>query len=135
MAQTLNELIKQTAPDCPPGLPERVFAAVGAASLRTYGRQRRLWAAISAASLAACAVTGWQAVSAIASSNFGSYASLIFSDGAVALASWKEAGMSLLETLPVAGIGLFLGCIALTLFVARMAVRSAERAHPFMAHA
>ncbi len=135
MTSSLKELIRTQTPATPSDLSARVFAKVQQTAMKTYKRQQRLWTVFSLASLAACALTGWQAASAIASSNFGSYVSLFFSDGAIALASWREAGMSLLETLPVAGIGFFLASIALTLFLARRAVQVSERSGILSAHA
>ena len=96
MTSSLKELIHKETPQVPAGLSARAFERVRATAFATYKRQQRLWTVFSLASFAACAVTGWQAASAIASSNFGSYVSLFFSDGAIALASWREAGMSLL---------------------------------------
>ena len=135
MPNTLNQLIQTQTEDCPKDLSSRVFAAVQNAALRSYTRQQRLWTVFSAVALITCAVTGWHAASAIASSNFGSYVSLFFSDGAIAFASWKEAGMSLLETLPIAGIGLFLGSIAVTLFIARKAFSAPRQSFLITAHA
>ena len=135
MTASLNELIKKETPAVPSDLSARVFASVQQAALGTYARQQRTWTIFSIVSLAACAATGWHAASAIASSNFGSYMSLFFSDGAIALASWKEAGLSILETLPIAGIGFFLGTVALTLSLARRAVQVSGRTSLTAVHA
>ena len=118
MTSSLKELIHKETPQVPAGLSARAFERVRATAFATYKRQQRLWTVFS-----------------LASSNFGSYVSLFFSDGAIALASWREAGMSLLETLPIAGIGFFLASIALTLFLARRAFQVGERSVVLSAHA
>ena len=135
MTHSLRELIQKETPVTPSDLSARAFDAVKRTALQSYARQQRLWTLFSIVSLVGCALTGWHAASALESSNFGSYVSLIFSDGSIMFASWREAGLSLLEALPVAGIGLFLASTTLTLYLARRAVRISERSQLIAAQA
>ncbi|MFZ5363925.1 MAG: hypothetical protein ACOZAG_00355 [Patescibacteria group bacterium] len=56
-------------------------------------------------------------------SGFSAFFSLIFSDTEIVLVYWKNFAQSLLETLPVAGLAVFLATIAVFLESLKMLVR------------
>ena len=88
-------------------------------------RQKIIWRSVFFVFLMVTVATGWHAFSSLSSSDFGNYFSLIFSDTNTALAVWKELSISILETLPIFGIGLFLASIYLLFWSARKyAIRS-----------
>lgn len=97
------------APCLPPaGLAEAVMARVATLERRSRLLRSSLFGAATLAS-ALVAAAAWQAVGAeLARTGFYEYASLLASDGAGALAYWKELGLSLLESLPALALATLL---------------------------
>lgn len=60
----------------------------------------------------------------IMASTFYTYLSLLFSDGWIVMASWEDFIFSLIESAPISGMALFLGCFGAFLWTARIAARS-----------
>lgn len=83
---------------------------------RTEHVYRALFGALSLGSLALLIYTGISVVRAMGQSGFGQYISLIFSDGGVVIAYWKELMWALAESIPVFSTVLWLSAIALFLW-------------------
>lgn len=62
--------------------------------------------------------------SELAESGFGSYASLILSDGAMLTAFWKEFGLTLLESFPILGVTMLCAAVLLSLSMLRLATKN-----------
>ncbi|MFA6550004.1 MAG: hypothetical protein WCT36_01450 [Candidatus Gracilibacteria bacterium] len=61
-------------------------------------------------------------------SGFYHYASLIFSDFEIVLANWKEFGLSLLESLPIAEISIFLAVLLALLLSLKFVAENVKNA-------
>jgi hypothetical protein len=86
----------------------KIFDAVDKKQVYEIKKQKILWSVTSVLLFTLTIITGWHAASAIASSNIGNYISIIFSDTSQAFILWKEITISIVESLPIIGIGLFL---------------------------
>ena len=100
-------------------LISKIFAAIEKSKKSEEYKQKILWSISSAVFLIATIATGWHAISSLISSDTGSYISLIFSDTSSALSIWKELSISIVESLPIIGIGLFLASIYLLFWSAK----------------
>lgn len=94
--------------------------------------QMRLWRvrtfALAAAGAAVLLVPVIHSlIIAFGNSHFGSYVSLLFSDGAIALSYWKTLGTSLVESLPVLNIAYTLTLIGILLWSVRAMIRFMEK--------
>jgi|GEM_PF-1333728 len=120
MEHNLSQLLKQ-ADDValPSGLMRGILVRLEKEAASFERSQRRLWGTVSALSLAAFLASSWYAVTAFSTSNFGSYFSLIFSDGGSIALWWRELGLSLVESLPLLSLGVFLASICAVLWSAR----------------
>jgi hypothetical protein len=110
------------------GLLQQVLFAV-----QEKQRMSRLWrfrtaVVLGIASIAALVPAGIALADAFATSHFGAYASLVFSDSAVAVSYWKEIGLSLLESLPVMTLAITLALVGLLLYSVRAMVRALHAA-------
>jgi len=74
---------------------------------------RGIFGFLSVASLVGAVFASINMVRAISQSGFGQYVSLVFSDGGVVMSYWKEFLFSLMESMPIMGVVLCLGAIAL----------------------
>lgn len=106
------------------GLFEQVVTGIQAK--RQVARLWRMRISVTAglASLAGLVPALISVVRSFATSNFGVYMSLIFSDTAIALSHWKAIGLSLLESVPAAGIAVTLGLVGIAVWSVRNAIRS-----------
>ena len=100
-------------------LLNRVFVQIEKAQAKKIRQQKTIWSIVSSVFFVTVILTGWHAVSSIASSNLSDYLSLIFSDTSSAFLIWKELGISIIDSLPIIGIGLFLASIYLLFWSAR----------------
>ncbi len=66
---------------------------------------------------------------ALVESSFGPYLSLIFSDPGMVLKYWDSFLFSIFESMPGAGIALFLAALALLLLLIKLASSSLEKFH------
>ena len=97
----------------------KVFSNIDKERAKAIKTQKIIWSASSVVFLFVTIVTGWHAVSSIISSDTGSYISLVFSDTGSAITLWREITISIVESLPIIGIGLFLASIYLLFWSAR----------------
>ena len=100
-------------------LLEKIFSNIDKERAKAIRTQKILWSSTSFAFLIITIITGWHAVSGIIYSDTGSYLSLVFSDTSQALTIWKELAMSIVESLPIIGIGLFLASVYLLFWSTR----------------
>src|SRR4051794_9042250 len=105
MPKSLVELFQDES-RIPEGLPERIFALLEKRDGIRARNSKIAWGASSLCLLAIAAASGWNAAHSIGLSNFQSYASLLFSDTGTVITYWRELGISLMESLPLVGIGL-----------------------------
>lgn len=91
----------------------RVFENFEKQKVSIIKRQKLSWQIASMVFLIITVLTGWHMVSAIITSNSLAYLSILFTDTNIALSMWKEISISIVETLPIIGIGLFLASIYL----------------------
>jgi hypothetical protein len=92
----------------PESLRERVLLAIEHAQARQARNWRIAWGTAAGLSFSTFAFSIWYAAKVASVSGFTSYLSIIFSDSASALGLWKELGLSLIESLPVVGLGILL---------------------------
>ena len=97
----------------------KVFSNIDKERAKAIKTQKVIWSASSVVFLFVTIVTGWHAVSSIISSDTGSYISLVFSDTGSAITLWRQITISIVESLPIIGIGLFLASIYLLFWSAR----------------
>ncbi len=100
-------------------LLERVVSGIKLEQNKIIRQQKILWRTTFFIFSLVTIATGIHAFSGIASSNFTDYASLIFSDTSAATSIWKELSISIVESLPVFSIGLFLASIYLLVWSAK----------------
>ena len=100
-------------------LLEKIFKNIEIERVRVIQKQKILWSSVSVSLFVITIITGWHAISGIISSDTGNYVSLIFSDTAQALSLWKEITYSIIESLPIIGIGLFLASVYLLFWSTR----------------
>ncbi len=98
----------------PAELETRVLRSIAREAERTDRRDRIVWGAFSGVSLGFFAWSMVYATDVFSKSSFGSYFSLIFSDFGSVAHLWRELGLSLLDSLPVAGVA---GVLASAIFV------------------
>ena len=92
----------------PKELLAKIFKNIDKERTRAIRTQKITWSLTSATLFVITIITGWHAISGIIYSDTGSYVSLIFSDTTSALSMWKDLSISIIESLPIIGIGLFL---------------------------
>jgi hypothetical protein len=102
-----------------PGLLQQVLFAVQHRQQASRLWRLRVAASIGIASIVALVPVGISLVHAFAASNFADYVSLLFSDTAIALSSWKVIGASLLESLPVLALTSTLALVGLLVYSLR----------------
>ena len=126
MEKNLSQLFNtEKSLETPDGLSERVFARIDLVAKATERKDQYIWGTFFVFSLAAFIGSGFYAWNAFKASNFGGYFSLIFSDTG-SLALWgRELGLSLIESVPIFGILIFLASIALVLWSIRKFSKSA----------
>ena len=100
-------------------LVARVFTRIESAQAKKIKTQKIIWMTTSFVFSCVVIFTGIRVVSGMISSNFGDYFSLIFSDTTTALSIWKELSISIIDSLPIIGIGLFLASIYLLFWSAK----------------
>jgi predicted anti-sigma-YlaC factor YlaD len=108
----------------PAGLFEHVVAKIQAKQHSSRLWTMRISLAVGLASIISLVPVTASLIRSFATSNFGIYASLIFSDTAVALSHWKDIGLSLLDSVPADSIALTVGLLVVALWSARAAFRS-----------
>lgn len=118
--KTLHDLFqKKSTIQTPENLLGQILARVNQEQKKKEHREQIAWGGIFLASLATFIASGAHAVTVIASSNFGSYVSLIFTDTSSILSIWKQASLSLIESLPFIELIVFLGSIAVVMWSIR----------------
>ncbi|MEI6316563.1 MAG: hypothetical protein WCO65_02450 [bacterium] len=100
-------------------LEARIFDCIKTAQAKKIRNQKIIWISVSCIFSFVVILTGIRAVTSIASSNVNDYLSLVFSDTASAFTVWKELSISIIESLPIIGIGLFLASIYLLFWSAK----------------
>lgn len=86
----------------------QIFEKIEKERTKIIHTQKIIWSSVSFVLFVATIITGWHAISGIIYSDTGNYLSLVFSDTAQALTLWRELSISIIESLPIIGIGLFL---------------------------
>ena len=99
--------------DTPEDLSTRIVARIEQVAQRADRQNRYIWGGVSILSFFFVLGSGWKAFGALATSDFGTYFSLIFSDTSAVLSLWKALILSLVDSLPVLEFGLLFGSIAL----------------------
>jgi len=97
----------------------RVFDTIERKQQQAIRTQKIIWSLSSVLFFAITIFTGWRAISSIISSDVGNYLSLVFSDTGIALTLWRSLVISIIESLPIIGIGFFLASIYLLFWSAR----------------
>lgn len=116
----LKQLFKNDERATPPlGLSNNIFRRIDEYAQKEDRRDRYFWGTFLALSLVAFIGSGVYAYHAFVASNFGSYLSVIFSDGGAAVSLWKELGLSLVESLPLLSILAILGSVTILLWTMR----------------
>lgn len=101
------------------GLLAAVFARIDSEARRSARRHLVVAGVTAVVSLMTLFAVVWQTILAFGQSSFIQYLSLLASDGSSILAFWGELGLSLLESLPLAGL---IGVFA-TLFLFMLALK------------
>ena len=122
--KTLQELFTKETGPIPYGMSERVFARIERAALVAERTKTYITWSFFIVSLSAFIGSCVYASQAFAHSNFGSYFSLIFSDLGTLGIVWKDLGLSLVESLPIVGIMIFLGSMGALLWSIRKLSRT-----------
>ncbi len=118
--KTLHDLFQNNSTtEAPSHLLEQVLFRVREEKNKTARREQIAWGGVLLASFAAFVASGIYATKVIASSNFGQYASLIFSDSSAAVTLWKQLILSLAESLPFIELIIFLSSIAIVMWSIR----------------
>jgi len=118
----------------PEGLELRIFARIGREARKAAVRAYIFIGAGIAACLGSLLFLGQALVSQASASSAMQYLSVLFSDTGVALASWKEISLSIIESVPAETIGLFLLALFAALFLLQsLAKMSGKRAPAFRA--
>lgn len=129
MRQDYEQLFRSLAPvEPPPRLSGNIFVGIGRRKRRAARIRLALQGTVSLASLVATVPAFRYAALEFSESGFHRYLSLLFSDGAVVLASWKEFAMSLAESLPLVGATLFLSSVFVLLWSLKLAAKNARTA-------
>ena len=105
------------------GLLERIVRAMHQRQEQSRLWRVRIFAGSAALSVVALVPVISNLVTALKASNFGTYVSLLFSDGGMFLAFWKEIGASLIESLPVIAVAGTLALLGVLLWSIRSMVR------------
>lgn len=79
---------------------------------------------VAAASSVAIIPSFQYATGEFSQSGFYEYLSLLFSDSGAVLASWREFTLSLIESLPITEIAIFLAAVFVFLVSAKLAIRN-----------
>ena len=116
MKKDLKQLFQADAAVTPRGIEERIYARISECAAKTEHREKIFWGIFFIGALASFIGSGVYAISEFSKSNFGSYFSIIFSDTGTVALFWRELGLSLIESLPIFGIALFLGSVSLALW-------------------
>ena len=109
--------------------PERLFAMV--MTRIAAAQQRRAWlrliteGLIGAVSALVLVTLIRSSLAVAASTGFSQYISLLFSDTAVVIGSWREYSLSLIDALPTYGIAGILTTLFMLLILIRAMVRDA----------
>lgn len=110
----------------PDGLFEEVLFAIQKRQQKDARERKYIWGILSLLSIAAVWTSGAYALRVFGSSSFGNYFSLIFSDLRSISPLWKELGLSLIESLPIVGIAIFLASVSAVLLSLRRFSRYAS---------
>jgi len=120
MPKNLHQLFKETDTAVAPSeFCEQVYVRIEHAAAKHVRDQKYLWGSFFIASLSAFIASCFYAFQTFAASSFGSYFSLIFSDTRSIGLVWKELGLSLIESLPIVGIGIFFVSMLAVLYCLR----------------
>jgi hypothetical protein len=103
---------------------ERIVMAIYEKQERMRLWRVRVFAGTVVLSVAALIPIVASLISALHSSNFGAYFSLIFSDSGVFLSAWKDIGVSLAESLPAITMAATLALLGILLWSLRSMIRS-----------
>jgi Na+/H+ antiporter NhaB len=118
--KTVNDLFKEHSQIAyPENLSGRVFLSIQKAAEKKNRQDQYAWGALFLTSLTIFVASAIHTTQVIASSSFGSYFSIIFSDSATALTLWKQITLSLIESLPFIEICIVFASIALVLWSIR----------------
>ena len=123
MDPRLQKMFASSAP-VPSGLESRIMVRVEKAARRRFFERAIAGSVASVAFAFILFVVGRETLSEIATSGFGQYLSLIWSNGGSVLADWRDFGWTIAESAPITGFALCLGTVGF--FVA--AVRWTGRA-------
>ena len=89
----------------------------------------RIFASSAFLSVAALVPVFINLIQAFKTSNFGVYFSLLFSDGGLFPAFWKELGIALVDSLPILAVAITLALIGILLWSLRGMVRFMNYQH------
>jgi hypothetical protein len=95
--------------EMPTGLEKRVMARVEKAVRRRFFERITAGGAVSVFFAVIFVVVGHDTLSEIATSGFGQYLSLVFSNGGVVMSDWRNFAWIIVESAPVTGLALCLG--------------------------
>ncbi|HET8575216.1 MAG TPA: hypothetical protein VFM02_03555 [Candidatus Paceibacterota bacterium] len=111
----------------PDGLTLRVVARIRREEHRRFRRKMLAFGIGSAAALGGTVFFGMRVFTLLSQSGFSQYFSLIFSDGPEMAMYWKELVLSLVESLPMLGIIVFLALLLASVWMAAGLIVNAQK--------
>ncbi|KKQ70851.1 MAG: hypothetical protein UT33_C0015G0019 [Candidatus Peregrinibacteria bacterium GW2011_GWC2_39_14] len=114
--------------DPPQNLYKNIFMKIARAQKRSALIKFILFGVVAIASLIEMIPVFQSVAQRFYQSGFYHYSSLIFSDFEIVLANWKEFGLSLLESLPVAEIAIFLAVFLVLLLSLKFVAENIKNA-------
>ena len=129
MTNELSRLLEKTNQEslARADLVPKILERIDAAKTAHIRQQKIIWSSISLVFFVCTIATGWNAYTRLASSDLGNYFSLAFSDTSFIVSAWREFVLSIIESLPIIGIGLFLTSTYLLFWSARKYTIKGER--------
>lgn len=129
MKEHLHTILAQLK--APESLYEAVRVRITALERRSARVRSALFGALSLVSLAALVPALQYAGQQFYASGFYDYFTLLFSDSSLALAYWRELGLSLLESLPSLALLLLIPIVAMLLWSLKRAAQTARTAFAY----
>lgn len=110
--------------ELPQGIYETIISRVHLEMVNKARLQSLLWGSAVFVSLVASIPAINYVHTELTNSGFYQYSSLIYSDGNLFLSNWKEFSLSLIESLPVVGMAMFLVIVALLMEFFKLAIKN-----------
>lgn len=125
MSQNTDLFKKIDFHKAPPELGSAIFARIETEKVRIARRRFIIVSVLAVVALVSCVPAYKYAGATIASSGFSDYLSALFSS-AQAMSHWKEFAMSLLDSLPVLGVSIFMTSVLAFISSLYIAIKNAS---------